>query len=135
MYNIIYKNDIMESALSSVISKKDFGYNVYFFYGDQLEEMDCDEYNLFFESGFELCSYIKDEIEDTYLEYKDTSYKGLPLVLVMLEIINSDAVINSDDFPNAAICDITIYDPNKSVNELKDGLLEAANDVFHSDEQ
>ena len=125
----------MEAALSSVISKKDFGYNVYFFYGDQLEEMDCDEYNLFFESGFELCSYIKHEIEDTYLEYKDTSYKGLPLVLVMLEIINSDAVINSDDFSNAAICDITLYDPNESMNELKDGLLQTANDVFHADEQ
>ena len=97
--------------------------------------MDCDEYQLFFESGFELCSYIKDEIENAYLEYKDTSYKGLPLVLVTLEIINLDLVINSDDFPNEAICDLTIYDPNKSVNELIDGLLQAANDVFHSDEQ
>ena len=108
---------------------------MFIFYGNHLEEMDCDEYNLFFESGVELCSYVQDEIEDTYLEYKDTTYKGLPLVLVMLEIINSDAVINSDDFSNAAICDITLYDLNESMDELKDGLLEPANDVFHADEQ
>ena len=71
---------------------------MFFFYGNHLEEMDCDEFNLFFESGAELCSYVQNEIEDTYHEYKDTTYKGLPLVLVMLEIINSDAVVNSDDF-------------------------------------
>ena len=99
--------------------------------------MDCNEYNLFFESGFELCSYIKDEIENAYVEYKINFCKGLPLVLVTLEIINSDAVINCDDFPNEAVCDLTIFDPKKSVNELIEpfeGLLQAANDVFHSDE-
>ena len=53
----------------------------------------------------------------------------------MLEIINSDAVINSDDFSNVAICDITLYDPNQSMDELKDGLLETANDIFHADKQ
>ena len=61
----------------------------------------------------------------------------VPLVLVTLEIINSDAVIRGDDFPDEAVCDLTIFDPNKSVNELIepfDGLLQAANDVFHSDE-
>ena len=31
MYNTVYKNDIMEAALGSVISKKGFAYNVYFF--------------------------------------------------------------------------------------------------------
>ena len=56
-------------------------------------------------------------------------------MLVTLDIINSDAVVNSDDFSNAAICDITLYDPNESMDELNDGLLELANDVFHADEQ
>ena len=97
--------------------------------------MDCDEFNLFFESGAELCSYVQNEIEDTYHEYKDTTYNSLPLVLVMLEFINSDAVINIDDLSNAAFCDIILYNPNQSMDELKDGLLETTNDVFHADEQ
>ena len=111
--------------------------NVYFFYGENLDEMDCNEYQVFFESGFELCSCIKVEIENAYVEYKDNFCKGLPLVLVTLEIINSDAVIRGDDFPDEAVCDLTIFDPNKSVNELIESfevLLQAANNVFHSDE-
>ena len=97
--------------------------------------MDCDEFDLYFESGAEICSYVQNEIEDTYHQYKDTTYNGFPLVLVTLEIINSDAVVNSDDFSNFAICDITLYDPNDSMDELKDGLLEPCNDVFHADEK
>ena len=70
-------------------------------------------------------------------EYKGTFCKGLPLVLVTLEIFNSDAVIRGDDYPEEAVCDLTIFDTNKSANELiepQEDLLEAANEVFHSDE-
>ena len=59
-------------------------------------------------------------------------------MLVTLEIINSDTDIRGDDFPDGAVCDLTIFYPNKSVNELIEPfecLLQAANDVFHSDEQ
>ena len=99
--------------------------------------MDCNENQLFFESGSELCSYIKEEIENAYVEYKDTFCKGLPLLLIMLEIINSDSFISGDHFPEEAVCDLTIFDPNKSANELvepHENLLKAANEVFHSDE-
>ena len=135
MYNLIYKGDIMQSVVNSVMAKKELAYNVYLFYGQNLNKMDCNENQLFFESGSELCSYIKEEIENAYVEYKDTFCKGLPLVLVTLEIINSDAVIWGDDFPEEAVCDLTIFDPNKSANELiepHEDLLKVANEAFHS---
>ena len=78
MYNIIYKGDIMQAVLNSVMPKKELAYNVYFFYGENLDEMDCNEYQLFFESGIELYSYIREEIENAYVKYKDNFCKGLP---------------------------------------------------------
>ena len=63
--------------------------------------------------------------------------QGLPLVLITLEICNSDAVIRSDDHPEKSICDLTIFYPNKSAYDLiapQEDLLDAANAVIHSDE-
>ena len=45
MYNIIYKSDIMQAVLNSVMTKKELAYNVYLFYGENLDEMDCNETN------------------------------------------------------------------------------------------
>ena len=80
---------------------------------------------------------MKEEIENAYAEYKGTFCNGLPLVLITLEICNSDAVIRSDDHPEESICDLTIFDTNKSAYDLiepQEDLLDAANAVFHSDE-
>ena len=81
--------------------------------------------------------YIKDVIDHAYADYKGTFYKGLSLMLIMLEICNSNAVIRSEDHPEESTHDLTISDHNKTaydLNEPQEELLDAANALYHSDE-
>ena len=57
--------------------------------------------------------------------------------VVNLEIMNINALTNIDNFPNSAMCDITLYDINKDMSELIDGVdIEDHCDlVFFADEE
>ena len=78
-----------------------------------------------------MCEYVIKEIESTYQHYKDTSKDGFILEVVSLKIMNINAVVNIDNFPNSAMCDITLYDINKDMSELIDGVdIEDHCDLF-----
>ena len=93
--------------------------------------------NCFFENEAEMCEYVIKEIEYTYQHCKDTSNNGFILEVVSLEIVNINAVVNIDNFPNSAMCDIALYDINKDMSGLIDGVdIEDICDlVFYADEE
>ena len=126
-----------EVAIGPVTPTKEFSYWIGFFYGSDLQQDDWHDFELFFENKADMYEFVIKEIEYTYQHYKDTSNNGFILEVVSLEIVNIDAVCNTDDFPNCAICDITLYNINKDMDELIYGvdLEEICDGVFHADEE
>ena len=53
------------------------------------------------------------------------------------EIVIINAVVNTDNFPNSAMCDITLYNINKDMDELIYGvdLEEICDGVFYAGEE
>ena len=109
--------NIMEVALGSVQSQKSFSYKVYFFMELIWKRRTARNLTYILKVWRKFVIMCK-------MKSRTPTINRFPLVLVTLEIINLDAVVNSDDFSNFAICDITLYDINESMDDLKYGLLE-----------
>ena len=126
-----------EVAIGPMTPTKEFTYRKGFFYGSDFQEDDWHDFELVFENEADMCEYVQKEIEYTYQHYKDTSNNGFILEVVSLEIVNTDAVCNTDDFPNSAMCDITLHNINKYMDELIYGvdLEEICDGVFYADEE
>ena len=111
-----------EVDIGPVTPTKEFTYRIGFFYGSDFQVDDWHDFELVFENEADICEYVIKDIKSTYQHYKDTSKDGFILEVVSLEIMNINAVVNIDNFPNSAMCDITLYDINKDMYELIDGV-------------
>ena len=126
-----------ELDIDPVPPTKAFSYRIGFFYGSDLQLDEWHDNELDFENVGDMCEYVIKEIESTYEHYKDTSNDGYLLETVNLLIMNIKAITEIDDPPNSAMCDITLYDINKDMSELIDGVdIEDHCDlVFYADEE
>ena len=134
MYKSVYGKLVL--IMSSFMKNKEFGYNLYFTYGKNYEYVTDIENQMFFSSPSEMFMYIANEIRQAYENYKGTYYNGMPLMLINLQICNTDAIIR-DDHPPESESDLYIFQHDKSANDLlepKEDLLDLVTTLYHADE-
>ena len=84
-----------------------------------------------------MVAYVINDIESTYENHKDSSKDGYPLEIVVLYIMNKKAIIENDDPPDSAMCQITLYRIKKEMSEVIDGvdIEDHCDSVFFADEE
>ena len=84
-----------------------------------------------------MVAYVINDIESTYENHKDSSKDGYPLEIVVLYIMNKKAIIENDDPPDSAMCQIPLYRINKEKSEVIDGdiIEDHCDSVFFADEE
>ena len=84
-----------------------------------------------------MVEYVINDIESTYEHYKDSSKDGYLLEIVVLYIMNKKAIIENDDPPDSAMCQIPLYCINKEKSEVINGdiIEDACDEVYFADEK
>ena len=78
-------------------------------YGSGREVKQWNGFELEFVSVEEMVSYVINDIHTTYENHKDSSKDGYALEVVVLFIMNKNAIVENDEPPETATCQITLY--------------------------
>ena len=96
----------------------------------------CNGFEIEFVNVDEMVSYVINDIHTTYDNHKDLSKDGYALEVVVLFIMNKNAVVENDEPPETATSQITLYRINIEKSAVINGeLIESAcDDVYYADE-
>ena len=115
---------------------KSFAYNKCYVYGSAMEVEQWNGFELEFVSVEQMVSYVINDIHTTYDNHKDSSKDGYALEVVVLFIMNKNAIVENDEPPETATCQITLYRINIEKSAVINGeIIESACDnVYFADE-
>ena len=103
--------------------------------GRQVEQWNA--YEIDFVNVEEMVAYVINDIHSTYENHKDLSKDGYPLEIVVLYIMNKKAIVENDEPPESAMCQIPLYRINIEKSDVINGdiIEEACDDVYFADEE
>ena len=84
-----------------------------------------------------MVAYVINDIHSTYENHKDSSKDGYALEVVVLFIMNKNAIVENDEPQESAMCQIPLYRINieKSVVINGDIIEDACDEVYFADEE
>ena len=88
---------------------KSFGYNKCYVYGSGREVELWNAFEIEFVNVEEMFAYVINDIHTTYENHKDSSKDGYALEVVVLFIMNKNAIIENDEPQESAMCQIPLY--------------------------